>query len=48
MEFITVGQRVEAALGTQSKPRVLRWTTWWGWNDLRVSYLLITEEGASS
>ena len=45
MEFITVGQRIEVAVGTVSRPRVLRWTTWWGRNDLRVSYLLITKDG---
>jgi len=45
LDFIKLGQKIEVAVGTESSPRVLRWTTWWGRNDLRVSYLLITDDG---
>ncbi|MDP6776227.1 MAG: hypothetical protein QGI83_05640 [Candidatus Latescibacteria bacterium] len=46
MDFINSGQKIEVAVGTEANPRVLRWTTWRGRrNDLRVSYLLVTDDG---
>jgi hypothetical protein len=45
MDFIRNGTKIEHAVGPPTRPRVIRWTTWSGRNDLRQSYLLVTDEG---